>query len=268
MRSAISQLSRGLLMAVVSGLIVIGSISLALAEGGLLAAPPPTEPPATATNLPPTAVIVVGETPQPTETPTPTHTASPVPPTNCPPPSGWVPVTIQAGDTLADLARRYNTLASALSDANCLFSSELIPGSIMYVPPLPTATSIPCGPPRGWIIYIVKSGDTLFSLGRAYGVTVQELQFANCLGSSTLIRTGDELYVPNVPTRTPTPTPTTKPVNTQPATSTPTRTPTPVTPTPTNTPTNTPVTPTNTPVTPTITPTPSNTPVTPAAPPV
>ena len=71
----------------------------------------------------------------------------------------------------------------------------------------PKPTKINCGPPLGWVVYIVRYGDTLYSLGMSFGVSVGYLQMANCMGSSTLIRTGQKLWVPNVPTRTPSPAP-------------------------------------------------------------
>jgi LysM repeat protein len=56
-----------------------------------------------------------------------------------------------------------------------------------------------CGPPEGWVSYTVQAGDNLFRLSRELGLTVAQLQSANCLGSSILIRAGDQLYVPVLP---------------------------------------------------------------------
>ncbi|MBI3158821.1 MAG: LysM peptidoglycan-binding domain-containing protein [Chloroflexi bacterium] len=101
--------------------------------------------------------------------------------------------------------------------------------------PTPSATDVNCGPPDGWVLYTVKSGETLFRLAEAFQTTVELLQRANCLGTSTVIIAGQSLFVPNVATITPSPTPS--------ATVTPTRTPTktatPVTPTKTVGPTKT-----------------------------
>ncbi|MBC8334829.1 MAG: LysM peptidoglycan-binding domain-containing protein [Anaerolineales bacterium] len=66
-----------------------------------------------------------------------------------------------------------------------------------------TLTLIPCGVPAGWITYTVKSGDNLYRIGLAYRVSVTDLQSANCLGYSTRIIVGKNIYVPNVPTSTP-----------------------------------------------------------------
>jgi len=62
-----------------------------------------------------------------------------------------------------------------------------------------TATSAPCQTPAGWVRYVVQPGDTLFRLSEAYGITVAQLQKGNCMGSSTLLKVGQILYVPPVP---------------------------------------------------------------------
>jgi LysM repeat protein len=74
----------------------------------------------------------------------------------------------------------------------------------------PLATDTTCAPPPGWVVYIVKANDSLFYLGLQFGVTVTELQEANCMGTAVIIYTGQKLYVPNVPALTPSfiPTPT------------------------------------------------------------
>lgn len=258
----------GILIVVISFVMAIGSIIAAIAEGqrsGILS--PNTFPSQTSTTTlfasqtatstlytPPTATA---ENTSPTFEPTPATPLSPTPtltpfqiPTNCPPPYGWVPLFVQYGDSLDNLANSYQTTPAELKTANCLQNDYLPPGIVIFVPnTIPTATYTQissCGPPAGWVTYIVKAGDTLYSLGKAYGVTVAALQRANCLGTSTKIRTGSRLWVPNVPTNTPNPTNTLtkipKPKNTK--TSSPTFTNTPTT-TSTETATSTPtVTPT------------------------
>ena len=56
-----------------------------------------------------------------------------------------------------------------------------------------------CGAPAGWILYTVKQGDTLSSLSRVLGVTIAQLQSANCMGSSTQLYLGTSIYVPFTP---------------------------------------------------------------------
>jgi len=83
------------------------------------------------------------------------------------------------------------------------------------ISPQPTLTPSlkTCSQPVGWEVYTVRTGDTLSSIRLAAGVTVAELQEANCLGSSTFIWVGQQLFVPVIiyqtitPWYTPTPTP-------------------------------------------------------------
>ncbi|NOY97643.1 MAG: LysM peptidoglycan-binding domain-containing protein [Chloroflexi bacterium] len=212
---ALRQVGSGILFALVSTGLILGGISLALTEG-LVAAPPLA---VTGTSTPTSAPVIPTITPAPSDPvlpPSPTTIPSPTvtlpPPTTCPPPSGWIQYTIRAGDTLDALAQRYTITPESLLQANCLLTTALMPDTVIYVPPVPTPTSIPCGPPYGWITYTVRSGDNLFRIGLAYRVSVAELQQANCLGSSITIYAGQKIYVPNVPTSTPaitdTPTPT------------------------------------------------------------
>lgn len=281
------QVLLGFLAAFLAFAIIMGSFTLALTEGIRSVAqlphnsptvipPSPTfQPSATPTASPTLPPLEPGApTYTPSFTPTITHTPSPSPspsptlsPTNaaaCPIPVGWYSIIVQPGDTLESLATSYNSTPQALSQANCLVTSSLMTGARLYVPGAPpTQPPVPCGPPRGWTVYTVQPGDTLYKLAQAYGVTVRQLQFANCLGSSTTIRVYSKLYVPNVSTRTPSPT------QTQPPSSTPTPEPTPTQPPPTLTETSTQIPPSNTPVPPTPVPptaTPSATPTVPPTP--
>jgi LysM repeat protein len=53
-----------------------------------------------------------------------------------------------------------------------------------------------CGRPSNWVTYIIRAGDTLSRLSLAYGVSVAQLQNANCMGTSTVLHTGRVFYVP------------------------------------------------------------------------
>lgn len=298
-----AQILLGFLAAVLSALIVFGAMATALVEGGVQTALQP----ATDTAQPAAPISQPGGfTPAAVSSPFPTATY--VPPTSCPPPAGWIPVTVGLDESLPALADAHQTSVQQIVDANCLVVPSIRAGSVVYVPPapptattaasptlepartsLPTRTSIPCGPPAGWVRYRVQAGDTLSRLSRLLGgVSISQLQQANCLGSSDLIRGGSFLWVPFLPaTRTPalpapvitttmlpSPTWTQAPPTSTPAPPTPTLAPdtatnTPPPPTmttPPETATNTPLPPTETQVPPTdTTAPPSGTPVTPPA---
>lgn len=198
------QLGGSLLLALFSVALVIGGISLALAESYVPVIPTPTGTQAlipivnTNTDVPTSEVVEFF-----TETP-PTPSATVPPPSSCPPPAGWIAVRVQPGDTLAVLAARHQSTSEQLLVANCLFSSDLPTGSILYVPSIPTRTSVPCGPPPGWIRYTVQPGNTLTGLSQAYGVSIAQLQFANCMPANQFsLAAGRVIWVPNVATRTP-----------------------------------------------------------------
>lgn len=224
---ALRQLGGGLILGLLSILIVVGGMSLALAEGYVPQPPPmPTATEPAPPSAPTEAASLIPSIPTSTET----VTASPVPPTSCPPPIGWTLAMILPGDTLETLAFRYHTTPAALMAANCLASPTILPGYGIYVPPPPTSTPIPCGAPFGWVRYIVQPGDNLYRISLLYRITVTELKQANCL-TSDFISAGQQLWVPNTATSTPIATPiniefpTETPISTE--TSAPTSTPEP-----------------------------------------
>jgi len=145
-------------------------------------------------------------------------------------------------------------------------TSTSTPQNTITLEPTPASTLKQCNPPVGWVVYTVRSGDTLASISQAAGVTVAELREANCLETSLSIWVGQELYVPNRISSFPSPFPTStsRPTLTNTPTALPTDTPIPTdtsTPLPTDTPVSTLTSPTDTPIpTHTSTPLPTDTP--------
>lgn len=211
--NAFREISVGILFALVSILVITSAFSLSFAEN----IPTPTQvnteelfsnPPVFASQEYSPSPSPISETPEPTQTASPTSLPSP---TVCPPPEGWQSYTIQPGDSTDTLAQAYSLSIEELKTANCLISDSLIPGTILFIPPSVISsatpmppTPIPCGPPTGWIAYTVQPADTLSLMGVYFGVRVRDLQNANCLGNSTLILTGQILYVPSYPIFLPT----------------------------------------------------------------
>ena len=78
--------------------------------------------------------------------------------------------------------------------------------------PTNTPTPRPCAdePPSDWQPYTVQRGDTLYSLARRIGTTMDLVIFYNCL-QSTQLWAGQQLYLPALPTPTNTPTSTPTP---------------------------------------------------------
>ena len=279
----------GVLAAIISAAIILGSLAVSLVEGGARFAVAPTLT-STSAVIPTQLPGELTFTPRPTALPT----ATPVAPTpaNCSIPPGWISITIQPDDTLQSLAAAFGATDADLQTGNCLQTQSLLAGTFLFVPPLPpTATPesptdtpspteisvaptqmrTPCTLHYGWPRYQVRPNDTLYGLATILGVSVSTLQDANCMGNSTLLVAWSYIYVPRLPPTpipyfSPTPRPSstaTLPASTN--TPLPTIAPVPTTPAPTDTPvtpTDTPVTPTDIPVTPT-TPAPTDIPVTP-----
>jgi len=217
----LKELASGLALSFLSFIILLGSVSASLAESNLL----PVSEQAT-------IVFIIPTGQRPTSTPSPSATGNAIPTieptqtqtsypssTPCPMPPGWETYVVLDGDTLAGLAEQRQASLEEIYAGNCLLSRELIPGSILFLPPIPlveevstsTHTQIPCGPPAGWVQYTVQPNDSLYFLSVSSNVSIYQLQMANCMGSSTLIYTGQVIYVPpfQVPvfTRTPSSTP-------------------------------------------------------------
>ena len=213
----ISSVFLGALAAGLSIVIVLGSILLAFTEGGQttsFASFPTLESvdsstPSTQAAAPPANTATINPTPTPTDPPTltPTGTQTALTETDlCDPPPGWEAYTVQRSDTLNNLSASRGLTPQQLADENCLTESRLIPGAILYLPPTsPIITPIKCGAPSNWVIYIVRTGDTLFNIAQRVNSTVSQLKYANCL-TSDKIRTGQKILVPYQPAPIPIPT--------------------------------------------------------------
>lgn len=201
-------LGNAMVVALLSIGLTLGALSVSLVSFIPEDAPEPTQTaiatpiPVTATHtLPPTLTPLVTQN---TLTLAPTSTIAP--PVSCQLPAGWVPTTVQIGETLDSLAIKYNTTRDSLKVGNCLFSETLLAGTTIYVPRIAATNTVSaCSQGAvGWIRnYVVKSGDTFFNIGSRYGVTSNTIKIVNCR-TSDLIYVGETLWVPNQPTRTPT----------------------------------------------------------------
>jgi LysM repeat protein len=177
---------------------------------------------ATPTRQPPASLVaVISQTP--IGAPAGTSTGSPTP-TVCPAPAEWQRYIVGPFDTFDSIAQRFNLTPDQLQQANCLPEKVVTVAQSIYVPPFrPTPTPIPCRPPVGWVVYIVRYGDTLSSIAARYGMSLYTLMAANCL-NTVYIYAGQPLRVPwllpvvtlpqptftstpIIPTGTPTPTP-------------------------------------------------------------
>ena len=100
---------------------------------------------------------------------------------------------ILKGDTLGAIARKFHTSVDALMRLNGLQSRTLIrEGQVLRIPVsglAPATASITPPPgvkPGDTVTYIVKAGDTLFTLSKMFNTTVQKIKADNNLTSDEL----------------------------------------------------------------------------------
>ena len=105
-------------------------------------------------------------------------------------PSNLVPedtYIVQKGDSLYSIASKYNTTVDALKEANNLESNIL---SVSQELKLPTVEES-----EGSTTYVVQKGDSLYSIAREMGTTVDELKSLNNL-ENNLLSIGQILKIP------------------------------------------------------------------------
>jgi 2',3'-cyclic-nucleotide 2'-phosphodiesterase/3'-nucleotidase len=142
-------------------------------------------------------------------------------------PGGGVPVpaqsfkyTVQAGDTLASIAARFNTTVDVVRALNNLQGDQITAGQVLTIPgsppvaenptpvppPPPTATATKAPvvqPPSGGnpqpsrrVTYRVRAGDNLFRIGLRFGVPWQTIARYNGISDPTELSIGRVLIIP------------------------------------------------------------------------
>jgi LysM repeat protein len=99
-------------------------------------------------------------------------------------PNNMFMYTVQKGDTLYSIARKYNTTVQAILDINYLKSNDLSVGQVIRIPENYynyDEMSVP-----NYITYTVKPGDTLYSIASANGVSVDTIISDNVLPNNSL----------------------------------------------------------------------------------
>ena len=126
------------------------------------------------------------------ETPTPTITATAVViPT---PRVLTITHTVQVGETLASIAKRYGTTPEAIMRANNLSSPAIRVGQKLIVPLPPGSTPTPT-PRQRQVTHIVQPGEYLELIAQRYGVTVRAIMEANAM-TTDVIYPGQRLVIP------------------------------------------------------------------------
>lgn len=151
-----------------------------------------------------------------------TGSASPAPASARP---GWnweggTAITVQQGDTIDSVVKRYGVPASAIAEANNLPNgSTLRPGQRLVIPKYEatgssSAPRVASAPPQpkpaisapattapassGPHVHIIQPGETLMKLSRQYNKPLVEIARANNIPPSTLVKVGDRIVIPGV----------------------------------------------------------------------
>ena len=100
--------------------------------------------------------------------------------------------TVKSGDSLWSIAKKYDTTVTELKRINNLTSNTLQIGQQLKIPNKQTSNNQTTSK---YIEYTVKKGDNLYSIGRQYGISQDEIMKYNGL-TSNLLSIGQILRIP------------------------------------------------------------------------
>jgi len=100
---------------------------------------------------------------------------------------------VQPGETLLAISRMYGVNSWSIASANRLANpNRIYVGQRLYIPNNHGDGGAPgCGS-----TYVVRSGDTLYSISRAYGVSPWSIATANGIADLSRIYVGQRLHLP------------------------------------------------------------------------
>lgn len=167
-----------------------------IAEGPFTATPSLSPTPTTTFTMAPTATPLASPTPSPTPTLPPKQTVH----------------TVESGEVITNIAKRYGTTAKAILSANGLKDNTIIkPGQQLIIPlpvadaPTPTPTVVPSPTP---VIYVLKADETLSDVAAKFNTTAAALMKVNGITDAAGIHAGARLVIVKpeaIPTETPVP---------------------------------------------------------------
>jgi len=106
--------------------------------------------------------------------------------------------TVQTGDTLTQIALKFNVSVTQLAALNNITNPNLIvTGQQLKIPNTATTTL----PVTGGVkqTYTVQTGDTLFTIATRYGTSLDQLAAINNIADVDIIQVGQELIIANGP---------------------------------------------------------------------
>ncbi len=110
----------------------------------------------------------------------------------------YINYTVKSGDSLYQIASKYNTTVDTLKSLNSLNTTLLSIGQIIKIPIVPIQEEVPA---TDYIEYKVQLGDSLYKIASKYGLSVDEIKKFNNL-TSELLSIGQIIKVPIISTVT------------------------------------------------------------------
>ena len=112
--------------------------------------------------------------------------------------TGFKTITIVYGDTLSELAIKYNTTVSRLVELNNIKNPNLIYAGNTLIVPISSGSNGNNNSNNNicTTTYIVQRGDTLSQIALNFGTTVSEIASINNIKNVNLIYTGQSLQIP------------------------------------------------------------------------
>ena len=123
----------------------------------------------------------------------------------------WQRYTIRSGDSLSTIAERFNTTQGVIRDVNNLRGSFIVAGDTLMIPSASNKSSSyglsadqrlakrqstnPNASKLDQLEYVVRSGDSLWSIANDYSVSVRSLAKWNGMAPTDLLRAGQELVI-------------------------------------------------------------------------
>ena len=106
--------------------------------------------------------------------------------------SNTIIYTVVSGDTLSQIASKYNTTVSNLVAINNISNPNLIyTGEKITI----TSNTTNLGNECGKVLYTIKRGDTLSEIAQEYGTTVNEIATLNNISNPNLIYAGNIIRI-------------------------------------------------------------------------
>lgn len=149
----------------------------------------------------PTATALPTATHAVAPTATPLYSPTPLPTVTLPP--NQTRHTVESGETVSTIAKKYGATTTAILRANGLTANSILSiGQELIIPlpiadtPTPTPTLTPSPTP---FVYTIKSGDTLSAIAKRYNTTVEALMQANNIVDATRISVGTKINIVQPP---------------------------------------------------------------------